>query len=96
MKISKYIISFAAYTDDLAVLFSNITSIQPQFNKTNKFCKWIGMDLSINKCAIIGCPNKFKLIPKAFKVYIQSHTTKFKNQPLPVLHQNECYKYLEI
>ena len=53
------------------------------------------MDLGINKCTITGCPNKFKLNPKAFKVYIQSHTIKFQNQPLLVLHQNECYKYLE-
>jgi hypothetical protein len=31
-----------------------------------------------------------------FKTYIQSHNIKYKNQPIPVLHQNEPYVYLGI
>jgi hypothetical protein len=31
-----------------------------------------------------------------FKTYIQSHNIKYKNQPIPVLHQNEPYIYLGI
>jgi hypothetical protein len=31
-----------------------------------------------------------------FKAYIQSHNIKYRNQPIPVLHQNEPYVYLGI
>jgi hypothetical protein len=31
-----------------------------------------------------------------FKAYIQSHNITYKNQPIPVLHQNEPYVYLGI
>jgi hypothetical protein len=54
------------------------------------------MDLGINKCAITGCPNKSKLSPTTFKAYMQSHNIQFRNQALPILHQNEPYRYLGI
>jgi hypothetical protein len=54
------------------------------------------MDLGINKCAITGCPNKSKLSPTTFKAYLQSHNIQFRNQALPILHQNKSYKYLGI
>jgi hypothetical protein len=95
-KTSSMIISSAAYADDLAVLFKNIKDIQPQLNKLDKFCAWVGMGLSINKCAITGCPNKSKLSPTTFKAYLQSHNIQFRNQAIPILHQNEPYKYLRI
>jgi hypothetical protein len=31
-----------------------------------------------------------------FKAYIQSHKITYRNQPIPVLHQNESYAYLGI
>jgi hypothetical protein len=31
-----------------------------------------------------------------YKAYIQSHNIKYRNQPIPVLHQNEPYVYLGI
>jgi hypothetical protein len=54
------------------------------------------MDLSIPKCGIFGCPNKSCMAPQKFKTYIQSRNIHFRNQPLPVLHQNEAYVYLGI
>ena len=54
------------------------------------------MGLGINKCAITRCPNKTKLSPTTFKAYLQSHNIQFRNQALPILHQNEPYKYLGI
>jgi hypothetical protein len=54
------------------------------------------MNLGINKCAITGCPNRSPLSPITFKALIQSHNICFRNQPIPVLHQNESYKYLGI
>ena len=95
-KTSSVTISSAAYADDLAVLFTNIKDILPQLNKIDKFCAWAGMGLGINKCAITGCPNKTKLSPTTFKAYLQSHNIKFRNQAIPILHQNESYKYLGI
>jgi hypothetical protein len=95
-KTSPITISFAAYADDLVVIFKSITYIQTQLNKIDKYCKWAGMDLGINKYAITGCPNKSKLSPTIFKACIQSHNIHFKNQALPILHQNESYKYLGI
>jgi hypothetical protein len=95
-KTSPITINSATYAYDLVVIFKSVKDIQTQFNKIDKYCEWAGMDLGINKCAIIGCPNKFKLSPTAFKAYIQSHNIQFRNQALPILHQNESYKYLEI
>jgi hypothetical protein len=54
------------------------------------------MDLGTNKCAIYGSPNKSKFNPQAFKAFIQSHNISYRNQPIPVLHQNEKYLYLGI
>jgi hypothetical protein len=54
------------------------------------------MGLGINKCAIRGCPNKSKLSPTTFKAYLQSHNIQFRNQAIPILYQNESYKYLGI
>jgi hypothetical protein len=95
-KTSPTTISSASYADDLAVLFRNIKDIQPQLNKIDKYCAWVGMGLGINKCAITCCPNKSKLSPATFKAYLQSHNIQFRNQALPTLHQNESYKYLGI
>jgi hypothetical protein len=54
------------------------------------------MELGIPKCAITGCPNNKPMTAITFKAYIQSHTIKYRNQPIPVLHQNEPYVYLGI
>ena len=54
------------------------------------------MELGVPKCAITGCPNKSKTNPEAFKVKIQAQNIHYRNQPLPVLHQNEPYVYLGI
>ena len=48
------------------------------------------------KCAITGCPNKSKTKPETFKAKIQTQNINYKNQPLPILHQNEPYVYLGI
>ena len=93
---SKLTISSAAYADDLATLTNNLQSLQTQLNKLDKFCAWAGMDLGVQKCAITGCPNKSKLSPEKFKTQIQNHNISYRNQPIPVLHQNEPYIYLGI
>jgi hypothetical protein len=54
------------------------------------------MELGIPKCAITGCPNYKPMPPTTFKAYIQSHNIKYRNQPIPFLHQNEPYIYLGI
>jgi hypothetical protein len=95
-KTSSMTISSVAYADDLAVIFKNIKDIQSQLNKIDKFYAWASMGLGIYKCAITGCPNKSKVSPTTFKAYLQSHNIQFRNQVLPILHQNEPYKYLGI
>jgi hypothetical protein len=54
------------------------------------------MELGIPKCAITGCPNNKPMPATTFKAYIQSHNITYRNQPIPVLHQNEPYVYLGI
>ena len=54
------------------------------------------MDLGIPKCAVTGCPNKYKMNLITFKALIQSTNINYRNQPLPVLHQHEPYTYLGI
>jgi hypothetical protein len=54
------------------------------------------MELGIPKCAITGCPNNKYMPATTFKAYIQSHNITYRNQPIPVLHQNEPYVYLGI
>ena len=54
------------------------------------------MELGVLKCAITGCPNKSKIKPDTFKAKIQAQNISYRNQPLPVLHQNEPYVYLGI
>jgi hypothetical protein len=93
---SQHTINAAAYVDDLAIITSDIKSIQPQLNKMDKFCQWAGMELGIPKCAITGCPNNKPMPATIFKAYIQSHNIKYRNQPIPVLHQNEPYIYFGI
>jgi hypothetical protein len=93
---SQYTINTAAYADDLAIIKSDIKSIQPQLNKIDKFCQWTRMELGIPKCAITSCPNNKPMPTTIFKAYIQSHNIKYRNQPIPVLHQNEPYIYLGI
>jgi hypothetical protein len=96
LKTSQYILNSAAYADDLAIITNNIKHIQPQINKIDKLCQWAGMELGIPKCAITGYPNNKPMPATTFKTYIQSHNIKYKNQPIPVLHQNEPYVYLGI
>ena len=71
-KTSKNNISLATYADDLVIISSNITHIQPQLEKINKFCQWAGMGLGINKCALTGCPNKSKLAPHKFTTFLHT------------------------
>ena len=52
------------------------------------------MDVGVPKCAITGCPNKSKMNPTAFKAHLQINNVKYRNQPIPALHQNEPYIYL--
>jgi hypothetical protein len=54
------------------------------------------MDLGVPKCAITGCPNKSKLKPETLKAKIQAQNINYKNQTIPILHQNEPYVYLGI
>jgi hypothetical protein len=96
LKTSQYTLNSAAYADDLAIITSDIKHIQPQINKIDKFYQWEGMELGIPKCAITGCPNNKPMPAATFKAYIQSHNIKYRNQPIPVLHQNEPYVYLGI
>jgi hypothetical protein len=49
------------------------------------------MELGIPKCAITGCPNNGHMPATTFKAYIQSQNIKYRNQPIPVIHQNEPY-----
>ena len=93
---SKSIINSAAYVDDLAIIANKLTSLQNQLKKLDKYCEWAGMDLEITKCAIIGCPNKSKMNQETFKVQIQATNITYRNQLIPVLHQNEPYVYLGI
>jgi hypothetical protein len=54
------------------------------------------MELGIPKCTIIGCPNNKSMLAATYKAYIQSHNIKYRNQPIPLLHQNKPYIYLGI
>jgi hypothetical protein len=96
LKTSQYTLNSAAYANDLAIITNVIKHIQIQINKIDKFCHWVGMELEIPKCAITGCPNNKPMPATTFKAYIQSHNIKYRNQPIPVLHQNEPYVYLGI
>ena len=89
-------LSSVAYTDDLAVISSDLTSLQLQLNKLDKYCKWAGMDLGIPKCAVTGCPNKSKLNPQAFKTQLRNTNINFRNQSILILSQHEPYVYLGI
>ena len=93
---SKLIISLATYANDLAVITNNLQSIQTQLNKFDKYCEWAEMDLGVPKCAITGCPNKSNTKPNIFKGKIQAQNITYRNQPPPILRQNEPYVYLGI
>ena len=93
---SRIKISSATYADDLAAIANKLQSLQTQLNKLDKFCEWAGMDLGIPKCAITGCPNKSKMNPLAFKTQIQNTNINYRNEPIPILSQNESYTYLGI
>ena len=54
------------------------------------------MNLGIPKCAVTGCPNKSNTKPTNFKTKIQAQNITYRNQPIPILHQNEPYVYLGI
>jgi hypothetical protein len=96
LQTSQYTFNSAAYANDLAIITNDIKHIQPQINKIDKFCQWAGMELGIPKCAITGCPNNKPMRATIFKAFIQSHNIKYRNQHIPVLHQNEPYVYLGI
>ena len=89
-------ISSAAYADDLAAISNNTKSLQIQLNKIDKFCEWAGMDLGVTKCAVTGCPNRSKMQPNKFKNYMTNQKISYRDQTLPILHQNEPYVYLGI
>jgi hypothetical protein len=93
---SRVKISSAAYADGLAAIANKLEALQTQLNKLDKFYEWAGMDLSIPKCAVTGCPNKSTLNPTTFKALIQSTNINYRNQPIPVLNQHESYTYIEI
>ena len=84
------------YVDDLAILTDDIQKIQPQITKLQQYAEWSYMDLTLSKCAITGCPNKSKLKPNTFRVYIQSQNITYKTQTFLILTQNEPYIYLGI
>ena len=92
----KITINTAVYVDNLAIIANNLTSLQSQLNKLDKYCEWAGMDLGITKCTITGCLNKSKMNQKTFKAQIQATNITYRNQPIPVLHQNGPYVYLGI
>ena len=69
-KTSNTNINSATYADDLAALANNVTSLQTQLDKIDKFCEWVGINLGISKCVVTGCPNKSKLNPNAFKTHL--------------------------
>jgi hypothetical protein len=89
-------ISSVAYADDIVALTHTLPSIQTQLYKLDKFCRWSGMDLGISKCAITGCPKKSKMNPPNFKTFITTQNIHYRNQPIPILHQDEPYTYLGI
>ena len=89
-------INSVAYADDLAVITNKLTSLQIQLNKLDKYCIWAGMDLGISKCAVTWCPNKSKMNQETFKSHIESANITYRNQTIPILHQNEPYVYLGI
>ena len=80
----------------LATLSNKLNTLQTQINKIDKFCKWSGMDVGMQKCAITGCPNKSKKNPIAFKTTLQNTNINYRGQSLPILTQNEAYVYLGI
>ena len=93
---SKVTINSTAYVDDLAIITKKLISLQNQLNKLDKYCEWAGMDLGITKCVVTGCLNKSKMNQETFKAQIQAINITYRNQPIPVLHQNEPYVYLGI
>ena len=95
-KTSNTKLSSAAYADDLAAISHNLSSLQLQLDKLDKYCEWAGMDLGIPKCAVTGCPNKSKLNSLAFKIHLQAANINFRGQPIPTLSQHEPYVYLGI
>ena len=54
------------------------------------------MDLGISKFAVTRFPNKSKTNQVTFKTQIQIANITYRNQPVPVLYQNEPYIYLGI
>ena len=95
-KTSNIELNSAAYVDDQVVISNNVTSIQQQLDKLDRYCEWAALDLGIPKCAIIGCPNKSKLNAQAFKNHLTAININFRNQPIPILSQHEPYVYLGI
>ena len=75
---SKTTINTVAYADNLAALSNKLNTLQTQINKIDKFCKWSGMDVGVQKCAITGCPNKSKKKPIAFKTTLQNANINYR------------------
>ena len=63
-------INSSAYANDLASLAHEFKSLQIQINKVDRFCEWSRMDVGVPKCAITGCPNKFKMNSTTFKAHL--------------------------
>ena len=93
---SKITINSAAYVDDLAIIANKPTSLEPQLKKLDKYYEWTEMDLEITKCAITGSSCKSKFNQKTCKAQMQATNLTYRNQAIPVLHQNEPYVYLDI
>lgn len=93
---SKSTVNTAAYADDLTIITKSLSTIKQQLQKLDHFCVWAGMDLSIPKCALTGCPKKSKTTPLVFKALLHATNVTYRNQPIPVLNQHEPYTYLGI
>lgn len=86
----------STYADDLEIVINNIIQIQPQINKLRLYSDLAHMDLGITKYVVTRCPYNSKLQPLAFTTYLKAQNIHYKNQPLPMLSQNDPYTYLGI
>ena len=96
LRTSKVRINSTAYAHDLAIITNNLTSLENQLNQLDKYCEWAGMDLRIPNYALARCPNTSMVNQETFKVQIQATNITYRNQPLPIPHQNEPYVSLSI
>ena len=76
LKTSQYILNSATYANDIAIIIDDIKHLQPQINKIDKFCQWVGMELGIPKCTITRYLNNKPMATTTFEAYIQLHNIK--------------------